>query len=383
MTALMSADQFRGELRAKHKPVGGVYRVSVAQPLPVDGVARTLRFCFSDDSVDRMNDTIAAAGWDLTDFLANPVALWAHDSSAPPIGGARNVGVEGERLLGDIEFAPPETYAFADTIYRLVLGKFLRAVSVGFLPTRYAFVENDPERGFGIDFLEQALLEISVCPVPANPNALQEARRKGIDTRPVVEWAERTLDGDGMTALPRAELERLRRAAKEPTMTRPTPRRTAAKPTNAHRSGGASEDDPAVCTCGRSADDECGLSDPSECSVHGGTAAAPEADEKLLAALRRLLGRRKDDGAPGDDDLPVAHEDAIRLAHKSMRTAKAYMAEGMTHHAKALNLLDGVVDALDADPITDPPAAPDPDANPEKTAQLARATALKARLAAT
>ena len=66
----------------------------------------------------------------------------------------------------------------------------------------------------------------------------------------------------------------------------------------------------------------------------------------------------------------MAHEDAIRLAHKSLRTAKAYMAEGMTHHAKALSLLDGVVDALDADPITDPPADPDPDANPEKTAQL-------------
>ena len=107
MTALMSADQFRGELRANRKPVGGVYRVSVAQPLPVAGAERTLRFCFSDGSVDRMNDTIAAAGWDLTDFQANPVALWAHDSSAPPIGGARNVGVEGDRLLGDIEFAPP------------------------------------------------------------------------------------------------------------------------------------------------------------------------------------------------------------------------------------------------------------------------------------
>ncbi len=72
MTVLMSADQFRGELRAKRKPVGGVYRVSVAQPLPVDGAERTLRFCFSDSSVDRMNDTIAAAGWDLADFLGKP-----------------------------------------------------------------------------------------------------------------------------------------------------------------------------------------------------------------------------------------------------------------------------------------------------------------------
>jgi HK97 family phage prohead protease len=177
MTVLMSADQFRGELRAKRTPAGGVYRVSVAQPLPVDGAERTLRFCFSDDSVDRMGDTIAAAGWDIADFMANPVALWAHDSSAPPIGGARNVGVEGNRLLGDIEFAPPETYAFADTIYRLLLGKFLRAVSVGFLPTRYAFVDNDPDRGFGIDFLEQALLEISVCPVPANRRGSRASTR--------------------------------------------------------------------------------------------------------------------------------------------------------------------------------------------------------------
>jgi len=380
MTALMSADQFRGELRAKRKPVGGVYRVSVAQPLPVAGAERTLRFCFSDGSVDRMNDTIAAAGWDLTDFQANPVALWAHDSSAPPIGGARNVGVEGDRLLGDIEFAPPETYAFADTIYRLVLGKLLRAVSVGFLPTRYAFVENDPERGFGIDFLEQTLLEISVCPVPANPNALQEARRKGIRHAAVGGMG-------GANARRRGQGEPAARRIGTPAQgskgtgydSTHAPPRSARSGRPARRTGNAGEEDPPVCTCGRSAEDECGLADPSECAIHGAAAAAPEADEKLFAALRRLLGRRKDGDAPDNDDVPVTHEDAIRLAHKSMRTAKAYMAEGMTHHAKALSLLDGVVDALDADPVTDPPADPDPDANTEKAAQLARAAELRAK----
>ena len=391
MTALMSADQFRGELRAKRKPAGGVYRVSVAQPLPVDGAERTLRFCFSDDSVDRMGDTIAAAGWDTADFMANPVALWAHDSSAPPIGGARNVGVEGNRLLGDIEFAPPETYAFADTIYRLVLGKFLRAVSVGFLPTRYAFVDNDPDRGFGIDFLEQALLEISVCPVPANPHALQQARLKGIDTRPLVEWAERTLDGEGRASLPLGELERLRRAAKEPPMTRPTPRRAAG---HAHRSDGAGEADPAaggaiVGNCGRKADEPCGMSDPAECSVHAGTALDidPEEAKRLTGLLARLFPRRKDGGP--DDDLPLEHEDAIRVAHKCLRTSKAFLTEAVSQHGKAIDLLGSVVDALDAadpaDPIssTAPPnAGPDAAADGEKAVQLARATALKARLAA-
>jgi len=362
----------------------------VAQPLPVDGAERTLRFCFSDGSVDRMNDTIAAAGWDLTDFQANPVALWAHDSSAPPIGGARNVGVEGDRLLGDIEFAPPETYAFADTIYRLVLGKFLRAVSVGFMPTRYAFVENDPERGFGIDFLEQSLLEISVCPVPANPNALQEARRKGIDTRPLVEWAERTLDGEGRASLPLGELERLRRAAKESTMTRPTPRRTAGKPTNAHRSGGAEETDPTaggaiVGNCGRKADEPCGMTDPSECSVHAGAELDLDSEEakRLAGLLARLFPRRKDGGP--DDDVPLEHEDAIRVAHKCLRTSKAFLTEAVSQHSKAIDLLGGVVDALDAaDPIssTAPPDAGTEVPDGEKAAQLARATALKARLAA-
>ena len=391
MTVLMSADQFRGELRAKRTPAGGVYRVSVAQPLPVDGAERTLRFCFSDDSVDRMGDTIAAAGWDIADFMANPVALWAHDSSAPPIGGARNVGVEGNRLLGDIEFAPPETYAFADTIYRLLLGKFLRAVSVGFLPTRYAFVDNDPDRGFGIDFLEQALLEISVCPVPANPHALQQARLKGIDTRPLVEWAERTLDGEGRASLPLGELERLRRAAREqPTMTAPPPRQRAGKPTNPRRSDGAGEADPAaggaiVGNCGRKAEEPCGMSDPAECSVHAGAEAALDGEEakRLAGLLARLFPRRKDGGP--DDDVPLEHEDAIRVAHKCLRTSKAFLTEAVSQHSKAIDLLGGVVDALDAaDPIssTAPPDAGTEVPDGEKAAQLARATALKARLAA-
>ena len=208
---LISADQFRKELRVKRKPAGGVYRVSTELPIPVLGVERPLRFVFSDNSVDRMGDTIDAAGWDISDFERNPVALWAHDSSQPPIGGARNVLVEGDRLLGDIEFAPPETYEFVDTIYRLVLGKFLRAVSVGFLPTKHVFVENQSDRPWGIDFLEQSLLEISVCPVPANPNALQDARAKGIDTRQMIEWAERTLDSGGRVFLSREALQRLRK----------------------------------------------------------------------------------------------------------------------------------------------------------------------------
>jgi HK97 family phage prohead protease len=369
MTKLISVEQFRKEVRAKRDPSGAVFRVSTITPKSLDDGSRTIRFCFSDGNVDRMGDTIDPSGWDLTDFNRNPVALWAHDSSQPPIGRAKNVGIEGQRLMGDIEFAPPETYAFADTIYRLTLGNFLNAVSVGFIPIDYEWSKDD-DREWGIDFLKQTLLEISVCPVPANPNALGEARAKGIDTRPLVEWAEKALDDGGKIIVPKSELERLRKAAKEPSMARRTAPHT-------HRRT-PDEDEQ---NCGRKAADTCGFDDPDKCSTHRSEQDDPDNDEKaLLRALKKLLARRKDaaDGDP-DDGPPLAHEDAIRMAHKCMRTAKAFQAEAMGHYSKAMDHLDGVVDALNddgsEDPESDPPADPDPDA--DKAAQLRRAAALK------
>jgi HK97 family phage prohead protease len=145
-----------------------------------DAGARTIRFVFSDGSVDRAGDTINPAGWALASFKANPVALWAHDSGAPPIGRVPAVWSDGTRLMGDIEFAAPEVYEFSDTVYRLVKAGYINAVSVGFLPLDYKWV------GDGYAFETQELLEISVVPVPCNSNALVQARAKGLDTRPLL-----------------------------------------------------------------------------------------------------------------------------------------------------------------------------------------------------
>jgi hypothetical protein len=83
---------------------------------------------------------------------------------------------------------------------------FLSATSVGFMPTKYAFVD-DPERRWGIDFLEQELLEFSCVPVPANPEALIDAKAAGIDTAAVREWAEKILATDGLAVIARKKLE--------------------------------------------------------------------------------------------------------------------------------------------------------------------------------
>jgi HK97 family phage prohead protease len=223
---LLTADAFREEAKAGRAPEGTVFRLATSEPQTVEGAARTKRFVFSDATTDHAGDTIDPKGWELDVFKSNPVALFAHMSWDPPIGRASNVKVQGDQLVGDIQFAPPETYDFADTIYRLVDGGYLKAVSVGFLPKEWTW-SSDKDRPYGIDFTKQLLLEISVCPVPCNPNALGEARSAGVDTRPLVDWAEKVLDSGDVMFLPRAELETLRRQAKEPP--RMTNRRKTAK----------------------------------------------------------------------------------------------------------------------------------------------------------
>jgi hypothetical protein len=97
-----------------------------------------------------------------------------------------DIRIVGERLLATAQFATRDQYPFADTVFQLIRGGFLRATSVGFLPTKWKY------RSDGVDFEEQELLEFSVVPVPANPEALLvNAKAAGIDTKPVLEWARR------------------------------------------------------------------------------------------------------------------------------------------------------------------------------------------------
>ena len=141
-----------------------------------------MRFCLSDSSVDRMGDTISAAGWHLAPYKSNPVVLWSHMSSAPPIGRMVNVWVSGDRLLGDVRFPNAATYEFGDQVFRLIKAGYINAGSVGFWPLKYSFAE-DSDRPFGIDFAVQELLEFSVCPIPANANALVQAAVKSLARR--------------------------------------------------------------------------------------------------------------------------------------------------------------------------------------------------------
>jgi hypothetical protein len=210
---------------------GGVsVRFATTTAPQLDATGRTVRYVLSDPSVGRDGFTIAQDGWILGDYLANPVFLWGHDDLALPIGRMVDVGVVNGKLRGTVEYIDADLSPFADTVYRMVRSGYLNAVSTRWLPHTWKY-SSDPSRPGGIDFTSQELLEVSQVCVPGLATALAEARRVGIDTAPIHEWASEVLDRAGEVMMPRAELEALRKAAKMPITLRrrPTPARPTAR----------------------------------------------------------------------------------------------------------------------------------------------------------
>src|SRR4029079_1126611 len=95
--------------------------------------------------------------------------LWAHDYSQLPLAKAIDIRIERGALVADAEFADHD---FANTVLRVVDRGIVRATSVGFKPEKA--IRND-QRG-GTDFIEQELLEFSIVPVPANPEAVRHLK---------------------------------------------------------------------------------------------------------------------------------------------------------------------------------------------------------------
>jgi HK97 family phage prohead protease len=130
---------------------------------------RKMSFTISTASVDRDNDTIDPKGWQLDNYAKNPVVLWAHDYSQPPVGKAVNIQSTADGLKAEVEFLPKGMSPFADMIHDMVKGGFLNATSVGFAGKDFA---RSKDREHGYDFKSQELLEFSIVPVPSNPEAL-------------------------------------------------------------------------------------------------------------------------------------------------------------------------------------------------------------------
>lgn len=141
----------------------------------VDEKNGKFRVIASTDDVDRHGEVIVQSGWDIKNFMKNPVILFGHRSGNLPIGKATNVKIEkGEMIIEGI-FASAEGNPLAQQVRALYDEGILKTVSVGLIIKKRD--ENDSNL-----ILEAELLELSFVPIPANPNALDALKEAGIKT---------------------------------------------------------------------------------------------------------------------------------------------------------------------------------------------------------
>lgn len=149
----------------------------------IDPANMMVRSIITSREPDRGGDIVLPGGLRNRDeYLKNPVVLWAHQRSIPPIGICQSLDVHPDRIIAETRFAASSPLA-AD-VFRLYAEGILRGWSIGFLP-----VKTTPIRGGGMRVDQWDLLEYSAVPVPENPAALTMAVRKGfIDNPEVRRW---------------------------------------------------------------------------------------------------------------------------------------------------------------------------------------------------
>jgi hypothetical protein len=221
-----------------------------------------LDFVSSDETLDRYDEIISASGWNLANYQRNPVFQNAHQYGDIIFTLGRAIITEvrqrgqssssssssssGLVLYQRIEFATGVN-PMARIAYGLYEGKFLNAVSVGFVPVRWVdgngkeystksssssfssssssnselvvdrqsglgpsaaqALDSRPSTldsgqrsagGFRRKYLEQELLEVSAVGIPANPNALALGLKSGAvekgDVRDTYELLRLTLE---------------------------------------------------------------------------------------------------------------------------------------------------------------------------------------------
>ena len=125
-------------------------------------------------ALDRDRDEIDPSGGDFVSYQRNPVVLFGHDRSSLPVGSTTRLEVVPGRgitarwrwLAGD---------AFADRVRNAFDQGILRAASVGFLP-----IESESNGRGGRRFTRWELLEWSLVPLPANPEAVRTLKGLGL-----------------------------------------------------------------------------------------------------------------------------------------------------------------------------------------------------------
>lgn len=167
----------------EHKGIMQTVNIKISS---VDEADRSFIAVASDETIDRHGENIMLSGWQLDNYLKNPVGLWSHDYWQPAVFTTTEIGFsENGELVFKCKWPsieelctdpsnPSDWALFVDALYNSYKNGYLRAFSVGLIPKKWS---DD-----WTTILQAELLEISAVTVPANPNALALAATEGIIT---------------------------------------------------------------------------------------------------------------------------------------------------------------------------------------------------------
>lgn len=177
-----SADEARARRAGQvRKAIGGSEAVikGFRSPPSWDPAKRSAGFIMSSETVDRYGDIVAQAGLDVTRFADNPVGLLFHNSRSWPCGQWSDItkvlNGRPKRTEGLLTLLPVGADEDVDRAANHVAAGTIRTVSIGFIPDWdqvELILDDEEEYVTGFKFNASELVECSLVPIPANPDAL-------------------------------------------------------------------------------------------------------------------------------------------------------------------------------------------------------------------
>ena len=171
-------------------------------------------FTISTEDVDRDGDIIKADGIDTSDYLKNPVVLFAHDSTSLPIGVSLKLYRSNKQTKAVVLFFDDtiDKTGTSDTIFRFVKAGGIKGASIGFRPIKARFPDQKEldtlgMGPYGVMYEKTSLLEWSVVSVPANQNALRSKALKDCNIKHLKELGLVADDIDEMEFADPTEIE--------------------------------------------------------------------------------------------------------------------------------------------------------------------------------
>lgn len=175
----ISIDEYLSK-RKDYVKSNGVLMKAAKGPTTWNDEDRSVTMVMSTDQEDGDKDIVVQAGIDISQFLTNPVAPFAHRSYDFPVGTWSDIKKDlpgtPRRTEGLLTLLPEGGDQNVDRLAFHMKHGSIRTCSIGFKPTRIRRREEDDDDSWpGYEIIEATLFECSPCMIPANPGAMAKS----------------------------------------------------------------------------------------------------------------------------------------------------------------------------------------------------------------